>query len=99
MAKASKQLKDRHSEYRQIVALNPIEQLKANAVELISTGRVADVRADSSELATYELVGWRCHDAQALKSKYFPILASSHSCGQISIQHLAIDGFDQPKCL
>jgi hypothetical protein len=36
LAKARKQQKDGRSEYRQVVALNPVEQLKADAVELIS---------------------------------------------------------------
>jgi hypothetical protein len=39
LAKARKQQKDGRSECRQVVALNPIEQLKAGAVELIGPWR------------------------------------------------------------
>ena len=61
LAKVRKQQKDRRSEYRQIVALNPVEQLKADTVELISAWRFADLRAGSSKVATYELGRERPH--------------------------------------
>src|SRR5581483_6883595 len=61
LAKARKQRKDRRSERRQVVAANPVEQLKPDAVELISARRFADLRAGSSKVATDELGRERPH--------------------------------------
>jgi hypothetical protein len=61
LAKARKQQKDGRSECRQIVTLNPIEELKARAVELISPCRFEDLWAGSSKVATHELRRERPH--------------------------------------
>ena len=60
-AKARKQQKDGRSERRQIVALNPVEQLKADAVELISAWRFVDLQAGGGKVATDELGRERPH--------------------------------------
>src|SRR5581483_5812965 len=61
LAKARKQRKDGRSECRQIVTLDPIEQLKAGAVELICPGRLEDLRPNGRKVATHELRGERPH--------------------------------------
>ena len=60
LAKARKQQQDRRSECRKIVTLNPIEQLKADAVELIGPWRFEGLRIDSCKV-TYEFRRERPH--------------------------------------